>query len=300
MMLIAIILVGSLMVPAISEASEGSVVDVIVVDGQSNAEDWGSFANEINTLYTEKPSESLYYYGTPTATTHFSDSSSVAATYGVQPMYSDDKWVIGGYAAPLCNGYADKNGHDVFYINIGCSGQSISALQPTGTRGAWGFGIIDDALDKIKDRYDTVNMIGWIWAQGEADKTMSVDTYISDFDKIQTKFESYGLDECYIIHTREEYGGNATTAQAQIAESDPNVTMTCMFTESFTVEDGDLRSDGEIHYSQQGRIKIANELVEVIPTQDANHDNTIYYAIPVVAIVLILIGAIRMMFRDRD
>ena len=298
--LVSVIMVAAVLIPIVSDASKGTTIDLIVVDGQSNAEDWASFANEINARYHDAPVEKLYYYGSPTTTAHYADSESVRETYGIQPMYSAGEWVIGGYAPPLCNGYAAKNGHDVLYVNIGCSGRSIDVLQPSGAVGAWGFSILDAAISEITDRYDHINKICWIWAQGEADKTMSIDTYISDFEKIQSKFDTYGLDDCYIIHTREYYGGNATTAQAQIAETDADVTMTCLFTEDFTEADGDLRYDDPIHYSQRGRIKIANELVSVIPDKDtteAGPYSDLFSLIPIVVVASLLIGGVAVIFR---
>lgn len=301
--LVSIVMVSSLLIPIVSDVSKGSTVDVIVVDGQSNAEDWASFYSEINLRYHDEPVQDLYYYGSPTTTVHYSDSEEVRSTYAVQPMYANGEWVIGGYAPPLCNGYAAKNGHDVFYVNIGCSGRSIDVLQPSGAVGTWGFNVLDDAIAAISDRYDHLNMIGWIWAQGEADKTMAVDTYIAEFEEIQSKFASYGLDHCYIIHTREYYGGNATIAQAQIAETDSDVTMTCMFTDTFTEADGDLRYDDPIHYSQRGRIKIANELVDIIPNKVVS-DNGPYGSllgiVPVVVIAGIIVSIVSMLYIRRE
>ena len=297
---VVVILVGSLLMPVISDAAEASVIDVIIVDGQSNAEDWGSFATEINTLYTEPPVESIYYYGSPTTTTHYTDSSSVSATYGLQPMYKNNQWVIGGYGPVLCNDYADKSGHPICYINIGYSGQSITTLAPTGSVGTWGFNIVGNALTLLDDKYDQVNVLGWIWAQGEADKEMSVSTYTQYFDAVQSKFAEYGADKCYIIHTREYYGGNATEAQADIAANDPNVIMTCMFTEDFTVDNGELRTDGAIHYSQKGRIIIAEELAKVIPKSPNGAEFTLYYAIPVVLIAALLVVSVAMFVKNRD
>lgn len=295
---VAVILLGSFMMPIISDAAEDSVVDVIIVDGQSNAEDWGSFSLTINDLYTEAPSRTVYYYGTPTTTTHYNDAS--GTVYGLQPMYKSGSWVIGGYGPALCTEYAAKNHHDICYINIGYSGQSITTLMPNGSVGTWGFKIVGDALQALEPKYDKINMIGWIWAQGEADSSMAVDTYISDFEVVQAKFAEFGANHCYIIHTREYYGGNATEAQAQIAESDKNVTMTCLFTEDFTSADGEVFSDGPIHYTQKGRIIIAEELAKVIPTNAGGAEFSLYLVIPAVMIVAIIIAAVSMFIRRND
>lgn len=301
---VVVILIGSFLVPVVNDAQKGSitdVVDVIIVDGQSNAEDWGSFASVINTEYTEKPVTELYYYGSPTSTTHYADSSSVIATYGIQPMYADDQWIIGGYGPILCNDYAKKNGHEVCYINIGYSGQSITKLIPSGNVGSWGFDIVDKALESLKSEYDAVNMIGWIWAQGEADKDLAVSTYIEDFYLIKDKFASYGADDCWIVHTRDYYGGNANTAQNEIVASNDDVFMTCMFTEDFTEANGELRSGDPIHYTQKGRILIAMELASVIPTKIVDTPtNNLYAVIPFVVIVALLVAVVALVFRGRD
>lgn len=297
---VVVILIGSVLIPIVDDAKEQSVIDVIIVDGQSNAEDWAAFSSEINTLYTETPVNDIYYYGSPTAITHYSDSESVILKYGIQPMYKDGQWVIGGYGPALCNGYAAKNGHPVCYINIGVGGRSIETLVPDGVIGSWGFNIVDDALDLLKGDYDIVNMIGWIWAQGEADAELSVDTYIADFDEIQAKFSNYGAGKCYIVHTRDYYGGNANTAQNEIVESDPNVVMTCMFTEDFTEANGELRDSDPIHYSQKGRLMIAEELADVIPAKPASASDAIYGIIPIVVILSVLIATVAVFVRNRE
>lgn len=299
--ILAVVILTGVAIPFIGNAEKdyrNDIVDVFVIDGQSNAEDWGSFASVINTEYDAKPVRNIYYYGSPTSTTHYNDSSQIAGTYGIQPMYSTDHWVIGGYGPILCNEYAKKNNHDVCYINIGYSGQSITTLIPTGAVGTWGFNVVDSALSDLRERYNDLNMIGWIWAQGEADKTMSTDTYITNFDKIQSKFDSYGFDECYIVHTRESYGGNATIAQNQIAESDKDVTMTCLFTENFTVANGELYSDGPIHYTQKGRIEIAKELASVIPISQTNTPViSVMSVLPILLVMVIIIGAVIFFFK---
>lgn len=298
---VVVILLGALLIPAINDAGDDvTIVDVIVVDGQSNAEDWGSFASVINTEYTATPVGNLYYYGSPTSTTHYTDSSATIATYGIQPMYAEGKWVVGGYAPVLCNDYAAKNGHDICYINIGRSGQSITALLPTGTIGSWGFNILKDALSLLESQYDKLNMIGWIWAQGEADKNMAVATYTTDFGIVQSKFASYGLDSCYIVHTREYYGGNATEAQAEIAENDPNVTMTCMFTEDFTEAGGELQPSDPIHYTQKGRNLIAAELASVIPNKTVSIPSLdLLQVIPLVIIAAMLVSVVAIFIRSK-
>ena len=296
---VVVILIGAVLVPIVNDAEKDiSVIDVIIVDGQSNAEDWGSFSSVINTEYTATPVNNLYYYGSPTSTTHYTDSAATIATYGLQPMYSVDHWVVGGYGPVLCNEYAAKNGHEVCYINIGYSGQSIANLIPTASVGSWGFGIVSSAINLLKSQYDELNMIGWIWAQGEADKDMAVSTYTTDFGLIQSKFDSYGLDMCYIVHTRDYYGGNANTAQNEIAESDPDVVMTCLFTEDFTEAGGELRSGDPIHYTQKGRNIIAEALAEIIPSKSVNNPQIgLYAAIPFVVIAAVVVAAATIFLR---
>ena len=68
--------------------------------------------------------EDLYYYGSPTSTTHYTDSAATIATYGIQPMYSDNKWVIGGYgimgASLLLN---------IFCLGHGVQVKEISSIE---------------------------------------------------------------------------------------------------------------------------------------------------------------------------
>lgn len=245
-------------------------LDVIVIAGQSNAEYTKERCDPAVTreLYPQYPDHNLYYYGSseyPQTYWVYEKQNYSLSKSSIHSMWSENKWTIGGYEPYIANETSKYRGNDVLIINIGVGGKKISELLPNAQFGNYGMIVIDAALNEISASYSQINMLYWIWVQGEADYDTPVEQYISDFKTLQSKFDEYDLKDCFIVHTRDIWGGNANIAQEQLSEEDPHVTIVARCTESFSLEEGDCLLDEPgaygIHYSSKGRFVIANEII---------------------------------------
>lgn len=309
---IAIMLTAVILVPACFPQSEDNTLDVVIIDGQSNAQYWGWYTNTIcsPTIVNETglgaPEHKLYYYGDSTPV-YYGETYAAATydttleSYGIHEMYQDGAWVIGSYGPILAKELSERSGHDVLVIDVGVGAAPISWLSATGPGGVWADKIISDALDKLPENYH-IDMLGMVWAQGESDASTAVDTYIDYFYRLYDDFnEKFGLEKVYIIKTRDAYGGNAITAQEQLAEENENIVIATSITDEFTTENGYLKADG-IHYTQYGRNVIAEILGESIAFEE--HLDGEYFElmkiIPPIIILGILLGVVATVIRNRE
>lgn len=249
----------------------GDDLDVIVLAGQSNAE----YSDEkickvdiINNNYSETPAHKLLYYGTEEKPPSYWNQQN---DYDLYPMW-DNGWRIGGYEPILANEISKKTGNDVLVINMAISGRKIADLMPGNDSGDYCFNVLKGALDNASKKYSHINKIGWIWIQGEADYYLGTpaDEYEELFVDLKNIYNGYGLKKCYIVHTRDYYGGYINDVQEKIAALDSNVYITGYDTEDFTVINEKILSDEPIHYSQYGRITLAYELVDIIIQSNNN------------------------------
>lgn len=301
---VVVILVGGILYPVANNGEmEKNTLEVLIIDGQSNAE-YGDSAvcdpDILNAEYTEVPTHNIYYYGTTTAPANqwdWSTTYSYAWTaFHIQNAYdyTSDEWKIGGYEPILGNTIAEESGNDVLVVNMAIGARTIAQLLPDGDDGEYSWGVLDRALSEISKNYNKIEMVGVVWIQGESDNETEVDTYKESFVELMDAFEDYGADEFYIVATRDSYGGNACTAQDELAEEYNNVTIATEITETFTVDNGMLDSGNPIHYSQYGRDAIANAIKDVIevPEVEPWAYSSLATIIPVVVLVsLIPIGA---------
>lgn len=295
MITVIIILLASFL-PLYHVRSDSSTLDVFIIDGQSNA----AYVNQPEsvdlTVVNDElgaPSHNLYYFGTSYRPTMFHDT---ITDYTIRPIYSDGSYVVGGLVAPFAYYLSEHQHRDVLVLDVGISAQSINNLVPGSVGGNWKMKVIADALDSISG-YDTVNMIGWTWLQGESDTTMAVATYTNYFTDLEAYYASIDCSQCYIVKTREAYGGNATIAQAEIIESNPNVHLGTDITDTFTGTDYMIDN---LHYTQAARILIADAVCDSIPIEyygDFETANILLAAIPVVIICTVLVCAITMYAR---
>lgn len=309
---IGIILIATLTVPYCFPQTNEETLDVVVVDGQSNAQYWGWNTNNIcsativNESGLEAPEHNLYYYGDSTPTFYgpvYTQPTydTTLASYDLHLMYENDAWTIGGYGPTMAKMISERSGHDVLVIDVGVGAAPIQWLTSTGPGGIWAVKIIQDALDKVPSGY-SVDMLGMVWAQGESDSLTNVDTYIGYFDNLYEKFNTeFGLEKVYIIKTRDAYGGNSITAQEQLAEDNDNITIATSITDDFTIDNGLLVSDG-LHYSQAGRTAIAEVLGEVIEYNDHSENESLELlkVIPIILVVALVVGAIGFVVVKRD
>lgn len=310
--LIGIVLINAILVPIIvdSTPTDDDVLDVLIIDGQSNAAYWDVCDPIIvNQDYSKVPVHNLYYYGTSVEPIQFRDNQGnviydpTFKSYNIYEIYQNGSYHIGGYEPILANELSIRSGHDTLIINIGIGGESISTLEPGSGGGIFGFDAINDALKKAESRYDSFNMLGWVWSQGEADKNLSVLNYKMGFDKLYRAFENIGAKKCYVIETRPEYGGNSCIALNEIIGSYPNVLLGTNIALSFTENDGTLVSGDPLHYSQKGRDVIATILGDEIDVSYTSESSIVYdliQIIPILVGVALLIAIGRAIFKQRN
>ena len=301
---VGIILTGSMLVPICSnDLDADSMLDVVIIDGQSNAQYWGWTTNyvcnvaDVNNSDLGAPRHNLYYYGDETPTYYgrvYTEPTQDGSldNFGIHSMY-EGEWKIGSYGPALAKTLSERSGHDVLIIDVGVGAAPVQWLTSTGPGGIWAERIITDALSKVPEKYH-VDMLGMVWAQGESDKNTSVDTYIGYFNTLYNSLnEKYGLEKVYIIKTRDEVGGNSITAQEQLAANNSNITIATDITDTFTTDNGYLRPD-ELHYSQQGRTLIGEILGEKIDLIEhpASNVESIVQLIPIFVIVAIVMCAV--------
>ena len=272
-------------------------LDVIIIDGQSNAE-YSTSLNRTNPVLIDLPvpDHKLLYYGTETAANNIYTGS---PSTGIYEMNRDGYWKIGGIEPTLAYYYSQQTGHDLLTINVAVGGQSITKLSPDGIYWQSGSECIADALSMISG-YSHINMIGWVMMQGEADKTMAVDTYKEHFMELADYFKSIGANECYLVKTRDYYGGNATIAQAELVQEYDFIHMATEVTDTFTEANGLLVNSDPIHYSQLGRNVVGKALGEYIAEDNEIPGQSIMFLIPVVLVIGIILVAARIVLANRD
>lgn len=308
---IVVTLVGSVLYPTIEGEMEGNTLDVLIIDGQSNAEYGDTTVCDpavLNEEYSEVPSHNIYYYGTsqqPANQWDWSHKWGYAWTaFHIHNAYdyNTHQWHIGGYEPILANTISEKSGHDVLVVNMGIGARSIADLLPDGADGAYSWGVLDRALKEISPGYQHISMVGVVWIQGETDAAIgtTVEQYKASFLKLMDSFEKYGANEFYLVHTRDYYGGDASIAQDQLAEEYSNVLMATEITETFTIENGMLDAN-PIHYSQKGRDAIAFAIKDkiIIPTV-TNPYEPLLMMIPFMCIIALVALGGSVMLSARD
>ena len=288
--IIVIILTVTLVGPICSGLqSKENTLDVIVIDGQSNAEYSPSSLTRCNKgqVGLPDPKYDLLYYGSESAANNYWTDST-----GIYSMNRGGYWQIGGLEPTLAYYYSLRAGHDVLTINVAKGATSITWL--AGSDGlAYATETIDTALGLVQG-YSKINMVGWLWLQGEKDKAMAIEDYKSYFIGLMDYFESYNLNFCYIAKTREYYGGNATIAQEELVSEYSNIYMTDV-TDSFTEQNGLLVNNDPIHYSQKGR-NVIGETIGNMMVLPENPDKTVQDLLSIIPII-IAIGVILLVVR---
>lgn len=281
---VATILVLCVAIPIISDVTkhDEKVLNVVVIGGQSN----GVYMSQLVDLdlvneEVPQPPVTCWFYGNGY----------------IHDMTSNGKWILGNVDSPLAYEIAKYSNTDVLVINACVGGKPIEYFTPGNDGADWITECVETALSRTTS-FDKVNKLGWAWIQGESDKTTSVDDYIADFEKVDGLFKSLGFNYCWISQTRTVDGGNAVTAQEQIVNTMPNVFWGSRASDTFTVENGMIYTDG-LHYTQAGRIIIGEDIgkamTDKIPFSLENEPYLdLIQIIPVMLIVSLIAIAARM------
>lgn len=279
---VMVVMVLIALMPAYHAPSDNTTLDVFIIDGQSNAAYQnvaGSVDMDVVNNSLGVPDHKLYYYGSEYRPTMYSDT---VTTYAIHPLYTTE-YVMGGLVAPFAYYLSESQNRDILVLDVGISAQSISNLVPDSVGGEWKIKIVKDALNSISG-YADINLIGWCWLQGESDINMPVATYKAYFNDLENWYKSIGCENCYIVKTREQYGGNATIAQAQLIQSNPNIHLGTDITDTFT---GTSYMLDNLHYDQAARILIAESVTENIPIKVYGNWETVDMLISIIPLILI-------------
>lgn len=260
---IAVLVVGTILVPVTSKYnSDGeNTLDIVVLGGQSNMAYIPSYM-DLTTVNEEipQPETNCYFYGYADRPAWNNGDSS---QYDIHSMTSDGAWIIGGEEASVAKTISSYTNDDVLVVNVAIPAYSISQFEPGTTGGNHIQNVLTGVMSKIPSKYTQVKC-GWAWCQGESDKTTAVDDYVASFERVQSIFEGFGFNECYLVQTKPADSGNATAAQAQIVNTVPEVTLASTAPSTFTVANGLLIEGNSLHYSQAGRDIVGTDIGEAI------------------------------------
>lgn len=279
-------------------------LEVLVIAGQSNAAYRQVDVSLINEEIPQ-PITNVYYYGTSTQPIWFGYPSNptydqTLASYGIYSMVSNGQWKIGGYEPVLAESISKKSNCDVLIINVGISSATIANLTPQQIGGEYTAKVIEDALSKVDSKYH-INKLGYVWIQGESNAGSTVDGYIQQFNIINDWYHEHGFEKCYMVQTRPANSGNAAIAQLKICQDDPSVVLASTAPSTFTVENGLMVSD-DLHYSQQGRIVVGEDInskISLTPhIRDASVGNLLG-VLPVILIIGLLLAVTAAIFKKK-
>ena len=245
-------------------------LDVFLIGGQSNAQYNINGTTELGDTDPVALPGTAYYYGLSSHPISMGNTTQAAAydssLYDIyMSVDSDGDNLLGNIEGPFSARYYSGTGHKVLTINTGVGGSSISAWVDGGTCYTYSKAAFADAMSKIDTDLFEVSVKSFFWIQGEADKYMAVNTYVSDFmdlyeDLTTNVFNSdYKLTYALISLTKD--GKNAATAQYKLADK-KGIYMASTAAESFSISDGTLRNDG-LHYTQKGDNILARDFANL-------------------------------------
>ena len=304
---VSVILLAVLVVPICESYGDPSPneLDVLVISGQSN----GAYM-ETTTVHgvtnvicdpddvngnVPLPHKNAYYYGTalvPILYGAYYETATYDTTldsYAIHPMTSEGAWIIGGEEAAIASALTARSYHDVLIINVCAPGAPIEFYEDGATGAAYSEKVIEDALSKLDSKY-RVNKLGFVWIQGESNKTTAIADYISSFESVKGFYEDLGFDTCYMVQTKPGNSGNAADAQLQICNTNPDCILASTAPSTFTVSNGLLVSD-DIHYSQLGRNIVGHDIGMAIPVYSSDHpEKGLIMLIPWLLIAAIIVS----------
>ena len=270
-------------------------LEVLVIAGQSNAAYRQANVPLVNEEIPQ-PITNVYYYGTASQPIWFGYPSNPTydptfESYGIYSMTANGQWRIGGYEPVLAQSISKKSNCDVLIINVGISSATIANLTPQQIGGEYTADVIEDALSKVDSKYQ-IEKIGFVWIQGESNYSTPVDGYIQQFDIINDWYHEHGFNKCYMVQTRPSNSGNAAIAQLKICQDNPSVILASTAPSTFTVANGLMESD-DLHYSQQGRIVVGEDINSKISLTSHIRDSLVgdlFDIIPVIVIIGLIVA----------
>ena len=289
---VAILIIASVTLPITESIThdDGTAVDVLLIDGQSNGAYYTNTPSRCDPAVVNeelgKPEYKALYYGTEAGS-----SRTVTDDTDIREMYRGGEWKIGGEEAGLAFYLMQKNHRDVLVLNIA---KGATGIQELATGDTWDYGkeVINTALSEMNRTYDEVNIVSWIMIHGEHDKNQSIAYYEQYFNILQDNLSDLGFKKCIIVLPRYSQGLNAYDAMIDLAKKDADISITKV-TANFTVSNG-LLNDDDLHYTQMGRLVISKAVINMIP---ANTNYNAEYSlllgiVPIVMIMSVVLGSL--------
>lgn len=236
-----------------------AVLDVFLITGQSNAAYSTAYPTaagpavdpstvDPSTASPVPPPGTAYYYGTDT----WYDYHQLGSPSFRSLTSPDGGAVLGDKAPVFCATYHQETGHKVYWICGAYPGRAMETFVPnSGATWLYMMVHVPAALAAVdQDLYELVPR-GYMWIQGESDSSDPVDTYKEEFLAMHEAILAGRLgmvfDHCFMSLIAY---GNAQTAQLELSEEYPTITMSTEAATTFTDANG-LLGDG-LHYSQAG------------------------------------------------
>lgn len=305
---IGVILVATLLAPVCESATmsdDSDILDVWIITGQSNATTQYSNDPAVVNQDVGRPHYSCLYYGgdLPPRYYYYNLDHDVIDSWSVQSLYVNNAWKFGGLCPSLSYGVSNYLKHDVMIIEASIPGATIYKINTDG----WEFAqdVINDALDKIPSKYNTVVKGGVVLLQGEANTASDIDTYKEGLDLLKEHYNTIGFDSIYVVQTNPEDGVNSSQAQVEWCEETPGAYLASNLPASFTIENGMLNPDDGVHYTQKAVDLIGADVSKCISEHySITHNDSVAHSlvmiIPMMVIISILLAAIGSLIIKRN
>lgn len=308
--LVVTVLIACSMIPlisAIANPDDDNDLDVFIVAGQSNTY---PKINANPTTSDPIPEPGMgYYFGTESDPTYNETFNlSECAMYDLND--GSDGARIGGIYPPFAAQYSEKTGHKVYLIDTGLSGQTLSSFLPGESNWDHVYNVIDYGMKAIPSGYD-VNVMGYIWIQGEGDSSTPIQTYetrmIELYDAYSTGELPVKLPTCYVCKVRSvietDTVVNSSDAQIYLCDNVEGFVMGSELAETFTVGNGLVGSD-DLHYTQAGfnalGVDLGNNIAEHLSRSDGWNAGELISLVPVFIVLAIIVVSARLILVNKD
>lgn len=280
-------------------------LDLILIWGQSNAAYWTANVSEA----INPGLNAGYYFGTDDQLGSAPGDGEIdPATCSFESITDENGDLrIGDMGPAIAKTYHERTGHKVYLVNAAIGNKWITLFIPPEQMWTYCDNTVTAAISAVDTSKFDLRIVGYVWSQGEANASNSVDDYMTWFMMSFNSMSSgllngYVFDKVFIIETRPANGGNATIAQNELAEEYSNVYMASRLPETFTVEN-DLMAPDNLHYSQLGKNLIGLQVGEVIGKEveppSTPDFSPILFVIPAIIIVAMVVCIIQIV-KSRD
>ena len=290
---VAVLVVASLFGTLVwATDSEDEKLDVLIVGGQSNT--YATSQIDAGTATPVPVSGTGYYFGTESAPTYASSIS--LADCEMRDLNKGGSAAIGGVYPAFAAKYVEETGRKIYLIDTGLSGQTVYTFLPGSVNWQYVADVIAAGIAAIPSDYD-VNVLGYLWIQGEGDSSTVTTTYETRMIQLHEAYNDgrlvVNLPTCFIVKVRDtiESGTvcNAAPAQTYLAEHVDGFVMATTLADTFTVDNGMVGSD-DLHYTQVGCNALGASAAETVSDYAPT---TADYSLLLTAIpIIVLIGAV--------